>query len=59
MCDELLQTLQGPLQVLNVLLLTLFLSAGISLLEGVAQDPRLQGEPRQGMLLLTAARKIE
>ena len=59
MCGELLQTLQGPLQVLNVLLLTLFLSAELSLLEGVAQDPRLQGEPRQGMLLLTAARKIE
>ena len=59
MCGELLQTLQGPLQVLNVLLLTLFLSAGISLLEGVAQDPRLRGELRQGMLLLTAARKIE
>lgn len=45
--------------MLNVLLVTLFLCAGISLLEGVAQDPRLQGELRQGMLPFTPARKIE
>ena len=41
------------------LLLELFLSAGLSPLEVVARDQRLQEEIRQGMLPFKPARKIE